>query len=113
MSQSVLQHLEFDDWVDLARTDPASFEALRARLIDEAINRAPSAEQRRRLRGLQWRVDMVRSRSRTPIAACLDISAMMWDALLGEDGMVNTLRSPRRPARTPADVVTLSRPPES
>jgi hypothetical protein len=50
---------------------------------------------------------MERRRARTPMAACLRLSAMMWDSLLGNHGLKDALDSllgsPRLiPARVPA-----------
>ncbi|HEY5602268.1 MAG TPA: DUF3135 domain-containing protein, partial [Gammaproteobacteria bacterium] len=34
-----------------------------------------------RLRCLQWKIDRVREKMPTPLAACVAISDMMWDSL--------------------------------
>ena len=70
----------FDELARLAKEEPENFEALRQQLIEAAIGEAPEDKQRR-LRGLQFQVDMERRRSRTPMAACLGISKMMHDSL--------------------------------
>lgn len=77
---------DFDEWSRLAKTDPAAFEARRLALIEEYLDQFPPLDQRR-LRGLQFRIDMERRRARTPMAACLRLSSMMWDSLLGKDGL--------------------------
>lgn len=69
---------DFKEWSELAQSDPDRFEARRNRVINEAIRRVP-ADRQRMLRGLQWRVDRVRELKRTPLAACIAISNMMWD----------------------------------
>jgi hypothetical protein len=81
---------DFDAWSRLAREDPAAFEEQRARLIREVINQAPE-EFRQRIEGLQWRIDMVRQQARTPMAACLRISGMMWDSVMGDNGLVENM----------------------
>lgn len=68
----------FKEWAELAQSDPDRFEARRSRVINEAIRRVP-ADRQRMLRGLQWRVDRVRELKRTPLAACMAISDMMWE----------------------------------
>lgn len=75
-----LMSIEFDfkEWSELAQTDPERFEAKRSRVLNEAIRRVP-ADRQRMLRGLQWRVDRVRELKRTPLAACMAISDMMWE----------------------------------
>lgn len=72
--------LDFDAWRELATRDPVRFEALRGRAIDAAIRRAPK-EHQHRLRCLQWRIDAVRHRSGTPLAATIRISGMMSESL--------------------------------
>lgn len=70
---------DFKEWSELAQTDPDRFEARRNRVINEAIRRVP-VDRQQMLRGLQWRVDRVRELKRTPLAACIAITDMMWDA---------------------------------
>lgn len=80
MSKSrALEKLDFDRWLELAKSDPDSFEELRSRTIDAAIGRFAQSRQSH-LRRVQWRIDQVRERSRTPMAACIAISNMMWDS---------------------------------
>ena len=38
-------------------------------------------EKRKRLQGLQWKVDQIRKLANTPMAACITISNMMRDSL--------------------------------
>lgn len=68
----------FDDLVTLAQDDPAALEDLRMQLVNAVIDSAPPHLQPR-LRGLQFRIDMERRRAKTPMAACIKISAMMHD----------------------------------
>ena len=77
---------DFDDWSRLAKDDPSAFEARRQALIEEFLRQFPQPDQQR-LRGLQFRIDMVRRRARTPMGACLKISSMMWESLLGNHGL--------------------------
>ena len=81
---------DFDEWASLAKTDPQAFEARRLALIEDFLQQFPNPEQRR-LRGLQFRIDLERRRARTPMAACLRLSSMMWDSLLGSHGLKNAL----------------------
>ena len=67
---------DFDELAMLAKQDPQKFEALREKLCNELIDSAPEP-QRRRLRGLQFQVDMERRKAATPMAACIRISEMM------------------------------------
>ena len=78
--------IDFDTWSELAKTDPGAFEALRLEAIEAVIASAPEAN-RERLRRLQWRIDQERRLARTPMAACVRISRMMWRSLLGPNGL--------------------------
>jgi len=78
--------MNFDAWSELARNDPAAFESMRLAAIEAVIAEAPEAN-RERLRRLQWRIDQERRLARTPMAACLRISRMMWHSVLGPNGL--------------------------
>ncbi len=78
MKQVELPQFDFDHWAELARDDPAVFEQLRQLTLDLAILKR-SRRNRERLQGLQWRIDRLREQSRTPMAACVNLSNMMWD----------------------------------
>jgi len=109
MGQHLRNALEFDfsHWSRLARQDPPEFERQRQLAIDELIDRLPQ-HRRLRLQRLQWRIDQVRRRAGTPMAACLVLSRMMWDSVLEEDGLLHTLGA-RGPAhsRPPAREATI------
>ncbi len=84
------QPRDFDEWRSLAKRDPEGFELARRRALDAVIAQAPES-RRHRLRGLQWRVDRVRERSATPLAACISLSDMMWESFAGENGLIEAL----------------------
>lgn len=74
---------DFDSWVALAKLDQESFEASRKERIQETLERAIlRGGNRRRLQGLQCRIDMERRRARTPLKACIRLSSMMWDSVV-------------------------------
>ncbi len=73
-------HIDFDEMLALAKTDPATFEAKRAEYIESFLTSVP-VEKQTRLRGLQWQIDQTRQLARTPMASCIAISSMMWDSL--------------------------------
>jgi hypothetical protein len=82
---------DFDDWAELARSDPDRFERRRQAVIDRFIDSAPES-RRSYLRQLQWRIDMERKRAPNPTAACVRLYDMMWDAFAGERGLATLLR---------------------
>ena len=90
MINSLYTEMGFDDWCELASDDPDAFEAARSAVIEEFLGSVPS-HSRKRLRGLPWRIDTIRHRSRNPMAACLAIFGMLWDKQAGADGMIETL----------------------
>ena len=92
MGHSSSHSFDFDEWVELASTDQVTFEQRRNAVIEDLIARA-NEPIRRRLRGLQFRIDMERRRARTPMQACLKISTMMWDSLLDDNGLKAALES--------------------
>lgn len=81
---------EFERWADLARDDPQGFESARRKVLESLIESAPP-ERKQRLSGLQWQIDRERERAGTPMAACLKLSSMMWDKVLGAGGLVEGL----------------------
>ena len=78
--------LDFDYLTELAQSDPSEFERLRRHAIESYIATLP-AERQQRMRRLQWRIDQER-RNHSPMGACLKLSKMMWDHLLGPGGLV-------------------------
>lgn len=78
-SVSSAYHIDFDQWVQLAASNPQEFEVLRRKIIHACIKRANSSRQQR-LHGLQWRIDRMRENNQqSPMAACVAISNMMWE----------------------------------
>ena len=67
--------------VDMARNDPDGLETLRRSLTNAVIATAASERAKRRLQGLQFRVDLERRRAGTPLAATIRISEMMCHSL--------------------------------
>jgi hypothetical protein len=84
---------DFDAWSALARSDPQAFEDCRDRVINQAILRAP-AHKRQRLRRMQWKLNQIRNTSRTPMIACLRMNRMLWEAVIGDRGLLDCLLHP-------------------
>jgi hypothetical protein len=100
-SNTSTTEFNFDRWVELAKADPAAFEAWRSAWIEEAIASAPP-DCRQRMRGLQFRIDLERRRARTPLKACIRLSQMMWQSVMGENGLMDALNGLGQGARVPA-----------
>jgi len=92
MADSDKVEFDFDSWSKLAADDPASFEAMRQAAIEECIAKA-TPEQQVRLRSLQWRIEQERRQAKTPLAACMRISRMMWERLAGSGGLLEHLQA--------------------
>jgi hypothetical protein len=100
----LVSNFDFDEWKTLAISDPDAFERRRQAVIDDFLNSVPESRQRR-LRGLQFRIDMERRRARNPLGACIKISAMMWDSLVGPHGLAPTIQKLTQP-RNAAESMT-------
>lgn len=92
MQSNVRAGFDFDDWARLAQEDPAGFETRRRETVEAVIRQAPAAT-RQRLTRLQWRIDRLREQSGTPLKACLRLYGMMWDKVLGDDGLMAHIQS--------------------
>ena len=91
--QNVESHekiFDFDHWHQLAKTNPQAFEEKRLAMIESVIATAPR-DMQQRLRGLQWRIDMERERSKNPLNACVNLYRMMWNKVYGQDGLLEAL----------------------
>lgn len=69
----------FEDMVKMAQDDPEALEALRQEMCEAVIESVPEDSQRK-LRGLQFKIDMERRRAKTPMASCIRISQMMHES---------------------------------
>jgi len=72
---------EFEVLVDLARNDPTGLEDLRQGLVEGVIEEARTPQQRQRLAGLQFRIDLERRKSTSPMSATIRLSEMMCRSL--------------------------------
>jgi len=73
---------KFDDLLAMAEQDPQALERLRSELVENLIAGAQDEILKQRLRGLQFRIDLERERSTSPLSACVRLSQMMHESLL-------------------------------
>jgi len=92
---------DFDEWLELAQSDPEAFERRRQRMIEDIIAEAPE-NLRHRLRCLQWRIDMERARASNPMSACVRLSKMLWDMVYGDNGLLKAMETLEQMAGQPA-----------
>ncbi len=78
-----MKPFDFDQMAQLFKDDPLAFEKKREEMVEELIQSAPSDLQRR-LRGIQFQVDMERAKAKTPMDACLRIYGKMMDHFHGQ-----------------------------
>lgn len=102
----------FEEWAELAQTDPKAFEQQRQHYIESFLATVPN-KQRDRLERLQWRIDMERRLAATPLSACVRISRMMMDSVYGKDGLVSAIKGEIDRSSAPAaKVIEIARPPK-
>jgi Protein of unknown function (DUF3135) len=93
---------DFEYWAGMAEKDPETFESMRKKCLQELIEQAPE-HVKHRMEGLQWQIDQERARSANPMAACLRISQMMWNSVMGERGLLQALETPEKLMRPKSD----------
>ena len=81
LSNQKTEDYAFEDWQRLHASDPEAFEIRRKEALEAVIQTAP-ARMQQRLRGVQFRADMERTRAGSDLASCLKAQSMMWDSLL-------------------------------
>lgn len=81
---------DFDTMKRMAEEKPEQLEQLRQELAEDIYQQAP-AEQRRQLRGLQFKIDMAMRLEKNQMARCVKISAMMHDSFAQLNTYLNTL----------------------
>lgn len=86
LADQLLHPFDFDAWMNLARVSPREFEEYRLLVIEHTIQSYGNSAQ---LRRLQFRIDAERFRARTPLKACLRLSALMWDEFLELNSALN------------------------
>ncbi len=91
MSEQNSEKRDFDTWARVAREDPEGFESMRQAAIEDFLQSLPP-ENRERMRRLQWRIDQERRLAHTPMSACIRLSRMMWEHVLGEGGLRERLQ---------------------
>lgn len=85
-----LENFDFDEWLQLASEDQSAFETRRSEYIQEFINQIPG-QMREKLRKIQWRLDMERKLSDSPMTSCQNIYNQMWNSVYGKNGLSERL----------------------
>ena len=85
------ESFDFDSWARLAQTDQCAFELKRKRILEAVIAEAPARNQTQ-LRRMQWKLDRIREIAPTPLAACVRMQELMWESVLGDNGLLDRLR---------------------
>lgn len=69
--------MDFDRVRKMYKEDPQRLEAIQKRMVQELIDSAPE-EYQRKLRGMQFRVDVERRLSHNPMQSYLKLSELFW-----------------------------------
>ena len=101
--------LNFDDLVTLAKHNPQALETVRQQACAQLIASASPAEQRR-LKGLQFKIDMERRRARSTSATCMRLSEMMNDSFAQLKGILSQTQSQLPSSASSASATTASTP---
>ncbi|MDH3326776.1 MAG: DUF3135 domain-containing protein [Gammaproteobacteria bacterium] len=72
---------DFEYWSELAKKTPEEFEAARAAEINKYIASLDDKHLQERMQRVQWRVEMERERSKSPLNAAARIYDMMWESV--------------------------------
>ncbi len=83
----------FDVLMDLARNNPEQLENIRQSMSEEIIQDA-SPRIRHKLEGINFKVDMERQRSKTPLQSCIRVAALMHDSFSQMREELDTLFQP-------------------
>lgn len=86
-----MEKMNWDAWRELAQNNPAEFEVRRKAALEAVINSATPSHQRK-LRGLQFRIDLAREHSKHPLGAAIKIHSMMWAEFTELQKALNELR---------------------
>lgn len=98
----------FEVMTKLAKNHPKLLEDLRQDMINELIDSAPLDKQRR-LRGLQFKIDMEIRKSKTPVASCMQLSKMMMESLSELSDALRAIKEPSKETESNAEVATFSK----
>lgn len=82
----------FDELKEMAEKNPEALEALRKKMVNEVIEKAPE-EKRNRLKGLQFRIDTKIKTSRTPFESMCKIYDEMMDSFDQLNAQLNVFTS--------------------
>ena len=78
----------FDYWMELSKRDPDEFEVQRKKAIQKIIDNAPEYYKKRVI-GLQWRIDSEIRLSKSPMEACFRVNQMMMKMVFERNGLEN------------------------
>ena len=98
----------FEVMTKLAKNHPKLLEDLRQDMINELIDSAPLDKQRR-LRGLQFKIDMEIRKSKTPVASCMQLSKMMMESFSELSDALHAIKEPSKETENNAEVATFSK----
>ena len=81
MKSSIQNDFDFDYWSRLYQDSPEEFENKRKELIQNLIQ---NCYNQRKLKGMQFRLDMERKLKKHPMGSCLSFSNLMFESFFSE-----------------------------
>jgi uncharacterized protein DUF3135 len=75
-----LPEFDFEYWRSLHQNSPELFEQEREEWLTKLINDAP-VNYRKRLSGIKFHIDTIRSTEKNPLQTCVKLSSMMMDSI--------------------------------
>ncbi len=99
---------DFDTLVLLHRDSPEELERLRLELTSALFENSPP-ETRRRLEGLQFRINMELRKARTPEARCVKLSSMMHESFAQLNEVLHNPPQRQSCAGKDADIIPFAR----
>lgn len=91
-------NFNFDEWAELARSDPAEFEEKRQQTLRVAIEQAP-ARHRRKLEGTLFLIEANRAKAKNPLHRAILAAQLMWASFEEMRASLNEVSASRQRKR--------------
>lgn len=112
MRKLTITCIDFDTWMQKAKSDPDHFEQMRQQRIEAEIQKAPEDIQER-LRCYQWRIDQVRQQYESPMDSYQALERLLWEMVYNpgklRDAMINLTEMNTQAAFKSNNIITFPR----
>jgi hypothetical protein len=86
--------IELPPFEELVKLSNEEITSLRQKLVSEFLESVTDEDQRRKLEGLQFKIEMEIRKCKTPMESCLKLSSMMQDSFLELREVLNEFSVP-------------------